>query len=68
MCGRGPLYWYPKRKPSEDMSNTTGLGELGEWSRGSGRGGQDGEGRAEQDECRGGVEGHGEEQQEVGGE
>jgi hypothetical protein len=34
------------------MSNTTGLGELGEWPRGSGRRGHDGEGLAEQDKLK----------------
>jgi hypothetical protein len=28
VCGRGTLYWYPKQKPSEDMSNITGFGSL----------------------------------------
>ena len=45
------------------MSNTTGLGELGERPRGSGRRGHDGEGRTEQDEGRSGGEGHSEEQE-----
>jgi hypothetical protein len=34
------------------MSNTTGLGEFGEWPRGSGRCGHDGEGLAEQDKLK----------------
>jgi hypothetical protein len=66
MCRGGTLYWYPKQKPFEDMSNTTGLWELGERPRGSRCRGHDGEGRAEQDEGRGGGEGHGEEEQEAG--
>jgi hypothetical protein len=66
MCGRGTLYWYPERKPSKDMSNTTGLGKLGERPRGSGCRGHDGEGQVEQDEGYGGGEGHGEEEQEAG--
>jgi hypothetical protein len=28
MCGVGALYWYPKRKPSEEMRRTTGFGSL----------------------------------------
>ena len=42
-----------------------GLGELGERSRGNGRRGHNGEGWAEQDEGRGGSEGHVEEEQEA---
>jgi hypothetical protein len=68
MCGRGTLYWYPMRKPFDDMSNTTGLGKLGERPRGSGHRGHDGEGRTEQDEGRVSGEGHGEEEQEARGE
>jgi hypothetical protein len=36
MCRRGSLYWYLKRKPSEDISNTTSFVELGERPHGSG--------------------------------
>jgi hypothetical protein len=57
MCGRGALYWYPKQKPSEEMSSTTGLE--------SGRRGHDGDGRAEQDKGRSGGDDHGEEEQEA---
>jgi hypothetical protein len=43
-----------------------GLRELGEQLRGSGHRGHDGEGRAKQDEGRGGSEGHDQEKQEAG--
>jgi hypothetical protein len=36
MCRRESLYWHLKRKPSEDMSNTTSFVELGERPHGSG--------------------------------
>jgi hypothetical protein len=43
-CAGEGLVLVPKRKPSEDINNTTGLGVC---SRGSGRRGHDSEGRAE---------------------
>jgi hypothetical protein len=62
MCRRGTLYWYPKRKPFEDMSQHHEPRELGERPRGNRRRGHNGDGRAEQDEGHGSDENHGEEE------
>jgi hypothetical protein len=50
------------------MSNTIGLGELGERPHGNGCRGHDNEEQTEQDEGCGGGKGHGGEEQEAEGE